>query len=386
MTQLVDRFAPRWAMISTYPPTQCGLATFTRSLVNALTRHGTIVDVIRVVDDVQPAMSGVSHQLVTDVEAPAVTAAVLNTYDMVVMQHEYGIYGGLDGEDIVAVLAHVTVPVVTVLHTVLTHPTEHQRQVLQGVLDASTALVTMTHTARNRLLDGYLVDPDLVLVIPHGAADALVSSLRPARLTDARRRPYILTWGLLGQGKGIEWGIEALAMLDLDPRPTYVVAGQTHPRVLEYEGERYRSMLVRRAEQLGVADDVIFEDSYLTEARLRTLIKGAAVVLLPYDSVEQVTSGVLIEAVAAGRPVVSTRFPHAVELLGGGTGLVVDQRDPQAIAAALTAVLGDSSMAAHLSARAGAMAPSLSWSSVAARYATLADTLTAGYDTLAVVA
>jgi len=162
---------------------------------------------------------------------------------------------------------------------------------------------------------------------------------------------------------------------DLVPRTVYVVAGRTHPRVVEREGERYRRMLRAAAEDLGIVDDVVFDDRYLDAAELHRLIRSADVVLLPYDSIEQVTSGVLIEAVAAGRPVVSSSFPHAIELLGDGTGLLVERQDPIAIAAAVRRLLTEPGLAGQLSRRAGVLAPDLSWNSVAARYLQVGDEL-----------
>lgn len=371
----------RWAMVSTYPPTMCGIATFARSLVTALSALGTEIGIVRAVDADQlwPA-PGVIYPLVPG-EGVTAAAALLNEYEVVVVQHEFGIYGGEDGDQLLALLERLRIPVVTVLHTVLSKPTAHQRQVLQSIITASQLLVTMTQTAQNRLLDGYDVDPSAVLVIPHGAADQLVDRSHPARTnhlagpaqgeasTTPPRRPVVLTWGLLGQGKGIEWGIEALATLqDLTPRPVYVVAGQTHPRVREREGEAYRNRLAARASALGIETDVVFEDGYLDTARLHRLVHGADIVLLPYDSRDQVTSGVLSEAVAAGRPVVSTRFPHAVELLERGMGLLVEPQDPQGIADALRRILTEPGLAAQLSARSEALAPALSWRAVARRY------------------
>ena len=202
-------------------------------------------------------------------------------------------------------------------------------------------------------------------MIPHGAPDlATVPAEGPSGSA-----PVILTWGLLGEGKGIEWGIEAMAQLrDLVPAPSYLITGQTHPRVLERHGERYRRDLAARAGRLGVQDSVRFDARYLGSAELHGLIRAADVVLLPYDSREQVTSGVLIEAVAAGRPVVSTGFPHARELLSGGAGLIVGRRDPAAIAAALRRVLTEPGLADGMTAAARALAPDLLWSAVATRY------------------
>lgn len=380
---------PRWAMLSTYPPTACGIATFTRSLVAAISAQGTRVDIVRAVEAGQPwPAPGVVCGLVPGADGGA-AAEVMNEYDLVVVQHEYGIYGGEDGVDLLALLDRLKVPVLTVLHTVLSKPTPHQRFVLQSVITASDLVVTMTHTARTRLQDSYDIDPTAVLVIPHGAADQLVTrprptatpapapvpALAPAGPRDAagspvsRDRPIVLTWGLLGQGKGIEWGIEAIAALrDLAPRPVYVVAGQTHPRVLAHEGEAYRRRLESRASALCTEGDVVFDNDYLDAERLHRLVHAADIVLLPYDSRDQVTSGVLSEAVAAGRPVVSTRFPHAVELLEGGRGLLVDQRDPGGIALALRRILTEPGLAEQLSRSTQALAPALSWRAVARTY------------------
>jgi polysaccharide biosynthesis protein PslF len=373
----------RWAVLSTYPPTACGLATFTHALVGAMSSLGARPDVIQVVDEPQRrSPAHVTHQWVArSAGAVSATAAALNRYDVVLVQHEYGIYPGPDGEQLLDVLARLRVPVVTVLHTVLARPTTEQRLVLDEVIAASDVLVTMTRTARDRVIDRYGAPAERVLVVPHGAPDALALGTCPPAppvaerrggdetVDGGERRPVILTWGLLGQGKGIEWGIEALSRLqDLVPRPVYVVAGRTHPRVVEREGERYRHRLRATAERLGVAEHVVFDDRYLGATDLHRLIRSADVVLLPYDSVEQVTSGVLIEAVAAGRPVVSSGFPHAVELLADGAGLLVERQDPDGIAAAVRRVLTEPALARRLSRQAGVLAPDLSWRAVAGRY------------------
>jgi glycosyltransferase involved in cell wall biosynthesis len=362
------------AVLSTYPPTQCGLATFSEALVSHLRVPGDSVGVVRLVDEPVPAgRREVVHQLVAGSPgAPAAAAAVLNDFDVAIIQHEYGIYGGRDGEEVLAVLGALRVPTIVVLHTVLVVPTPRQRRILQAVTDAASTVVTMTRTARQRLIHGYTVDPKKVLVIPHGAAQHRLRSGPLARVD----RPGVLTWGLLGAGKGIEWAIEAMACLqDLDPWPRYLVAGQTHPRVLERDGEAYRGRLVARAAALGVGHAVDFDPRYLDRDALHQLVQQADVIVLPYDSREQVTSGVLIEAVSAGKPVVSTAFPHAVELLAGGAGLVVPQRDPAALADALRRVLTEPGLAGRMSAEANRLAPQLLWSAVAARYRTAADAL-----------
>ncbi len=186
--------------------------------------------------------------------------------------------------------------------------------------------------------------------------------------------PLVLTWGLLGPGKGIEWAIEALPGLrDLNPR--YLVLGTTHPTVLERQGDIYRDSLSRRAEELGVADLFELDASYLPVDELFDIVADADLVLLPYDSREQVTSGVLIEAVAAGRPVVSTAFPHAVELLTDGAGLLVPQSDPAALGAGIRRVLTEPGLAESMADCAAVQAPALFWGAVADRYNELAEDL-----------
>jgi glycosyltransferase involved in cell wall biosynthesis len=363
----------RLAVLSTYPPTPCGIATFSAALAGHLAAAGAEVGVVRLVDEPEPAAAPVVQQWVAGQPRGARTAAAaLDRYDVVLLQHEYGIYGGPDGQDVLDLLAQVHAPVVTVLHTVLTTPTPNQHRVLAGVVDRSAALVTMTSTARDRLIAGWGVDPRRVSVVPHGAEDNRPSAPRPGAGRTGMPRT-VLTWGLLSDGKGIEWALQALAMLrGRVPLPTYQVVGQTHPRVLEREGEAYRDRLVALTRDLGLTEVVRFDARYLAGPDLRAVVRSADVVLLPYDSTEQVTSGVLTEAVAAGRPVIATEFPHAVELLSDGAGLLVPRRDPEAIAAALEQVLTVVGVADAMAGTADRLADSLLWPAVAAQYLALA--------------
>jgi glycosyltransferase involved in cell wall biosynthesis len=373
--------ARSYGFLSTYTPTECGLATFTAALVNELRRATPAgrVGVVRVVDRLERSVSRdvVHHLVTTSPGGEAEAAAILDGFDTVIVQHEYGIYGGPDGDQVLGVLERLSVPLIVVLHTVLVDPTPHQREVLERVLAVADAVVTMTPTARRRLLDGYPVDPARVALIPHGAPDnRLPGGQQHSAAPDgvsSEARPTVLTWGLLGPGKGIEWAIDALAgLVDLDPQPRYRVVGETHPRVVERCGETYRHQLMKQAAQRGVAHLVEFDDRYFATAELGRIVAGADVVILPYDSPEQVTSGVLVEALAAGKPVIATGFPHAVELLRGGAGLIVPHRDPAAMAAALRRVLTEPGLAARMGAAAAAVAPQLLWPAVAERYRALA--------------
>jgi glycosyltransferase involved in cell wall biosynthesis len=359
-------------MLSTYPPTQCGLATFSSALWKELDGGSGQVGIVRVVDqeETHPGPEVVGHLVNGCRESEREAVKLLNDFDAVVLQHEYGIFGGPDGSDVLGVLEALTVPLVVVLHTVLEDPTPGQRRVLTRLLELADVAVTMTATARQRVIDLYDAHPSTIRVIAHGAAR--VPARRPA--SGRSSRPLVLTWGLLGPGKGIEWAVDALAGLrDLQPR--YLVLGSTHPKVLEHAGEHYRESLQRRAAARGVLDLMELDDSYLSTPDLAALVASADVVVLPYDSREQVTSGVLVEAVAAGRPVVSTAFPHAVELLCDGLGLVVPQRDPKALETALRRVLSEPGLAEGMARKAVAKAPQLFWDAVAAEYRQLALSL-----------
>jgi polysaccharide biosynthesis protein PslF len=364
-----------YGFLSTYPPTQCGLATFNAALATHLNTGAGGNGVVRLLagDDqggltVDKAAPRVVHTWPTDIPGGWVAAAnALNRFDVVVVQHEYGIYPGDAGDEVLPLLRAVKKPKIVVLHTVLSNPDPLQRSVLEKIVACADAVVTMTDTARQRLAGGYRVDARKISVIPHGAAS------HTSAPRDRQDVPHLLTWGLLGPGKGIEWALRALAELtDRDPQPVYTVAGRTHPKVLEQHGDVYRDSLKKLAAGLGVADRVRWEDVYLDQSALSRLIRSADVVVLPYDSTEQVTSGVLIEAVGAGVPVVATEFPHAVELLADGPGLLVPHQDPAAMAAAIRHLLADDSTS-RLTGLAGG--PTLRWPAVAARYQALASRL-----------
>jgi glycosyltransferase involved in cell wall biosynthesis len=363
-----------YAVLSTYPPTQCGLATFAKALLTHLPSRGDRVSVVRVLDEPAPrGAKEVVHDLVAGSVASASTAAdVLNGFDVVIVQHEYGIYGGPEGQDVISLLEALHVPTIAVLHTVLAKPSPRQRMILERVAAAVSAVVTMTQTGRSRLLDSYNIAAEKISVIPHGSTDNRIGTASPRN----PGRPKVVTWGLLAPRKGIEYAVDAIAMLsERGLQVDYQVAGQTHPRELKQHGEAYRRALSLRASRGQVGDRVHFDDRFFTAAALRKLVSAADVVLLPYESSEQVTSGVLIEAVTAGRPVVSTRFPHAVELLGAG--LLVERQDPVGLANALQRVLTEPGLSARLSRYSANLTPQLLWPAVAQSYRELASAITA---------
>jgi glycosyltransferase involved in cell wall biosynthesis len=357
-------------ILSTYPPTECGLATFSAALADGLAAHGAQARVVRISDG-SPSSS---HVVVGELDngRPASVAAaadLLNECDVAIVQHEYGVYGGDDGDEVVTILGALRIPSIVIAHTVLSEPTAHQRSVLVEVAALASRVVVMSGAARDRFRARFDIDPEKIDTIPHGAAV-------PARQTNGpkRGRQTLLTWGLVGPGKGIERVIDALPHLQkLPARPRYLVAGSTHPKVLAAEGEAYRNARIEQAWRNGVAASIEFDPDYRDVPSLTALIQSSAAVVLPYDSCDQATSGVLVDAIAAGRPVVATAFPHAVEMLASGAGMIVDHDDPEAMVDALTQLFTDADRASAMAAEARRIAPSLGWPVVAAAYLELTD-------------
>lgn len=362
-------------LVGTYPPTRCGIATFTASLARAMATDasGIRLGVVNCADagGTTPRRPEVVAEVIPGSSASREAAAeALDEFDVVLLQHEYGIFGGEDGEEVLDLVDRLSSPLIVVLHTVLLSASPRQRAILEGLAEAARFVVTQSLSARGRLLDTYAVDPRRVRVIPHGAT---VDPASGGGVRDPVHAPSVLTWGLLGPGKGIELGIEAMARLtDLSPRPQYVVLGQTHPKERFARGEAYRESLVELVDTLGVDDRVEFDDAYRPATSMLGRIGEVDVVLLPYRSREQVVSGVLVEAIAAGKPVVATRFPHAVELLTEGSGLLVAHDDAGAIAAALRSFFTDATLARRLAAAAREQAPTFSWDTVGRAYQRLA--------------
>ena len=366
----VSTTAPRRtvAFVSTYPPTACGLATFTCNLASAIAgpQNDWRTFIVRVLDqaEVEVHEEVAAQWIAGDRTSLFKAVAAMDSADVVMLQHEYGLFGGLDGEDVLELMEATRVPLIAVLHTVLANPTRHQRVVLNGVIMAASAVVVQSEAARRRLIAVHGTDPERVVVIPHGAK----ANFTGPTCADVRW-PTVLTWGLLGPGKGIEYGIAAVSLLQgHSPAPTYIVAGRTHPKVLAIQGERYRNRLREIAAALGMGDHVRFDDSYRDWESLRTLVRSADVVLLPYDSLDQGSSGVLVEALASGKPVVATRFPLAQELLSHGAGLVVPQGDVSAMAAALECILYEPGLRAQMGEVARREATVLLWPSIGAAY------------------
>lgn len=355
----------QFGIVSTQTPPPCGLARFTAGLAGALSVDGSSVS--WVADG--PPFSGSGEVAANPVRSVAALKTLLAHVDVAILQYA----DGRTRDDVVDIVEGLLVPSIVVVHTIPKRPTSHQRSVLEAVAGAADHVVVMSDTARQRLHLTYAVDRQKITTIPHGATLPAVPRVkRPSR-------PTILTWGLLRPGKGIERVIEVMPSLgDVPGRPRYIVAGPMDPGVSAAEAEAYRDARIEQARRLDVADSVSFDPRYYDRTALAELIQQASVVVLPYDSREQVSSGVLVDAVANGRPIVATSFPHAVELLGNGGGIVVDHDDPVALGAALRQIITQPRLAGSMAAEVRRRAPEVAWPVVAAAYVELAQRLIAG--------
>lgn len=374
-SQVVDLAAPslRIAIIGTYPPTRCGIATYTESLRRSLASEETDVDVVRVLqegdeDADSPVVAGVFRP--SDPGSLIQAAGVLSRYDLAILQHEFGIYGPGDGRAVVELVDTADVPTIVTVHTVTENPTRQQNEILRSLVHRAVHTVVHSEVARQILQDVYLVDRRAVTVIPHGADRRMTKET----ITSAVDDPVLLTWGLIGPGKGLEWAVRAVDLLKADYRGIrYVIAGQTHPKVVAAEGEVYRRRIEDLIDRLDLSGNVEMLDEYLADASLAELISRASVVVLSYESSQQTTSGVLSEGVTWGVPVVATRFPHALEMERMGAARTVPHRDPAALAGMIGRVLSDGRMAAEMRAAQARLALSSGWERVGASYRKVAD-------------
>jgi polysaccharide biosynthesis protein PslF len=285
----------------------------------------------------------------------------LDRCDVVILQHEYGIFGDNDGESVLEMVDSINRPLITVVHTVVSSPSDRQRGIMERLHETSR-LVVLSESARSALVSSHAIPRSEVVVIPHGSRWTATPPPRgPAN--------SLITWGLLGPGKGLERSIEAMAKLrDFDPKLHYTIVGRTHPVVARNQGIAYRRRIESMVRDLGIEDMVEFVDRYVADDELYEMVRRSHVVVIPYDNEDQVTSGVVTDAIAAGRPVVATRFPHAAELIEPGPGLVVEH-DSSALADGLRSLVATPALYDRAARAAAAKSGDLSWASGAVRYA-----------------
>jgi glycosyltransferase involved in cell wall biosynthesis len=338
----------RIAFVGNYLPRQCGIATFTTDLCNALAaEYGNDRLFAIPVNDPESRYDYPERvRLELEQEDPASYERAaeflnFNGNDLVCVQHEYGIYGGIAGSHILALLHKLKMPVVTTLHTVLRDPDPNQRRVLEEIARLSDRVVVMSEQAAQFLREVYAVPDGKVDIIPHGVPD--FQFMDPNYFKDrfgAEGKSVLLTFGLLSPNKGIENVIRALpAILAKHPNVVYIVSGATHPHVRRHEGERYREELHALAEQLGVSSQLLFNNRFVSAEELVEHIGAADIYITPYRQEAQIVSGTLAIALGAGKAIISTPYWHAKEQLAEKTGVIVPFDNPDAIAEAVLRLL-----------------------------------------------
>jgi len=367
----------RVGFLSTFPPTECGIATFTEDLVNAIDRlplaprtQVIAINVDGTQKDYEPRVSlQVDQERLEDYYriADHVNDSAISVLSL---QHEFGIFGGEMGSHLIALLGAVRKPVVTTLHTLLSRPSDQMRAILQEIVRRSEGLVVMNSSASHLLVEQYGADPARIRLIHHGTPD--FSGRSPKRIKQRlglEGRTIIATFGLISRSKGLEYAVEAMAMVARrHPEALYLILGQTHPVVRRREGEVYREALEAAIDNYGLHDQVRFVNHYLTKAQLIDYLVATDIYLTPYLARNQLCSGALAYAAGAGKAIVSTPYWYALDILCGGRGMIVDFRDPRGIADACNLLLDCPALRRTLAARTTRLGRRMPWHYVAGEY------------------
>jgi glycosyltransferase involved in cell wall biosynthesis len=366
--------------VGSFPPRECGIATFTADVVNSYDeRFGTKSHIVAIdepggEDRTYPAR--VIARLRQDDRSSYRDIAVLanaDPCDAVSFQHEYGLFGGADGEWFVDLLAAIRKPTVVSLHTVLPEPSPNHHRVTRAICAAANAVVVLSETGREILVERYGADASKIFVVHHGVPDV---PFRETALTKKRfgfeGRCVISTFGLINRGKGLEYAIDAMrTIVKRHPEALYLILGQTHPVIRRNEGESYRESLQAMVEEFGLHEHVHLVDKYLEFDELIDYLAATDVYLTPYLNPVQIVSGTLAYAIGCGKAVVSTPYLYAQELLAHGRGFLVDFRDADSIVKTVGALLDDTDLRAATERRAYRFGRQMTWPNVAAAYGRL---------------
>jgi len=373
----------RVAIVSTYQPRHCGIAVFSGDLRAALLEADSslAVDIVSISrgdnshSHPPEVVATIRQEVASDYRAAAEELGRANV-DVVLIEHEYGIFGGNDGHFVLELANQLTVPMVVTLHTVLANPPAERARTMRALCQRAALIMVFTETARRMLGEQGLAEPERVRVVPHGAPDELTQAAwadgvdediasSSLQLPSLAGRTVLSTFGLISDSKGLELAIRALpSIVASHPEVLYLIAGQTHPEVIHKEGESYRLGLQQLVHDLDLCDHVWFIDRFLSIDELAMLLARTDLYLTPYRSRDQIVSGALTFAVAAGCPVVSTPYFYAEDLLSSGAGRLVPSGDSFELAAAALDLLGSPVKMKAARAEARRVGADLTWSSV----------------------
>ncbi|MGD0153614.1 MAG: glycosyltransferase family 4 protein [Thermacetogeniaceae bacterium] len=367
--------------LGTYPPKQCGIATFSKDLRDNLARVGVSMKIAAVSDTeyTYDYPEEVAYEIRQNIKRDYVkTARQINQspeIELVIIQHEYGIFGGADGEYVLDFTGSLAKPYMLVMHTILPHPSTGQKAILDQLSRKAAAVVCMTKRSAQLLEVVHAVPPEKICIIHHG-----VPVFQPKDREQLKQqygyagRQVITTFGLIGPGKGLEIGIRALQEVVVKhPEALYLIAGKTHPMLLKREGERYREMLNGLVTSLGLNDHVRFINHYMEQEELGDYLYMTDIYLSPYPNRDQAVSGTLAFAIGCGRAIVSTPYEYALAMLAEEQrGLIAADASVSNIATILDRVLSNPLLKAHLERKTARIGKTIGWPYVAAQYANLA--------------
>lgn len=362
--------------LSTYPPRECGLATFTEDLIDEIDKIGTVQACIiavtngEVYDDPRVACK-IRQQQRTDYIYS--TFWINKHLDLLVIEHEYGIFGGESGEYVLDLAYNLKIPFIVTTHTVLQHPTPKQRTLLKTLGRLSTGVVTMAANSIPLLDRVYGIEPGKVTVIQHGVPCLPVKPREQLKNEhDLTGRNVISSFGLLSPAKGLEYGIKAVAQVVPEfHNLVYLILGKTHPSVQQAMGESYRQDLMDLAEGLGVQNHVQFIDRYLSKEEVMMYLNMSDIYMTPYLSKEQAVSGTLAYAVGCGRVIVSTPYRYAREMLGGGRGMLAEFSDADSLASCVSYILENPLHKNKMEFETLTLGQTMTWAKVAGHYTQL---------------
>jgi glycosyltransferase involved in cell wall biosynthesis len=378
------KVSQRVAFVGNYLPRLCGIATFTQDLHRAVSAAGPDLEtcVVAMTDsdrayDYPPAVRCEIHEDTIDDYVKAAEFLNGESVDVVSLQHEYGIFGGEAGANIIELLSRLEMPVVTALHTVLAKPTARQHDVMSRIIDISAKIVVMSETGYEFLRSVHDVPARKIEVIPHGIPDFPFLEPHHAKTKFGfAGKMIILTFGLLSPNKGIEIVLNAMPeIIKSCPNVVYVILGATHPNLVRQNGETYRESLTKRVNDLGIQNHVVFFNQFVNQATLLDFISMCDVYVTPYLNEAQMTSGTLAYSFGLGKAVVSTPYWHAEELLSDGRGILVPFGDAKALGAEITGLLTNDARRYSMRKRAYAASRSMTWVQTAKRYHSVFETV-----------
>lgn len=361
--------------ISSYIPRRCGVAKFTKDLttsINNLNPHA-LAEIIAVSDDNHDYPWEVKLKIKQHQATSYGLAAEYiqqSSADIVNLQHEFGLFGGVHGDYILPLLDSIDKPVLTNFHSILPTPNSHQRYVMQRIIDRSDGVVAMTEASASILEQVYDCPPDKVAVIYHGVPDFKFNDIaKHKKSLNIKADPMILSCGLLGPGKGLEFVVEAMAKItQAMPNAKLYIVGQTHPTIFKEQGESYRNGLKKRIKELGITKNVAFINKYVADEDLVQYYQATDFFITAHLDPQQPMSGTLSYAMGAGRICVSTPYHYAREVLGDGSGILIDFRSSKEISDKIIAAWGDKPGLQTMRKQAYAKGRLMTWPSVGAHY------------------